>query len=222
MSEFFTPAEVAAYYASRVPAVRQTNARRWRGPCPVHNGENPSFSVDAATGLWHCFSGCSRGGDIIALEIELSGADFRTAKASVYDLTGRPPERVLSHQERRGAAFRHHQAKADAERAIAWRSGVLRDAERLLATLKAESLNPDVGEEDIGDTIGAIHRLAERVRGLRGNALMIGFRRQLAHDPRGTERTIAESRADTAHAEQIAAECVRLLERAALRDRAAA
>lgn len=219
MSESFTPPEVSSYYAARVPAVRQTHARHWRGPCPIHHGDNASFSVDAEIGLWHCFSGCSRGGDIITLEIELYGSDFRTAKAAVFDLIGRPPDCVLSLQERRDAVFRHHRAKVDAERATAWRAGVLNDAESLLATLKAEFLNPDVKEDDIGDTIGTIHRLAEHVRGLRGQALIEGFRRQLAHDRRGTERTILESRADRAHAERIAVECVHLLERAAPGDR---
>lgn len=38
--------------------------------CPVHNESNPSFHVEDAKGLWHCFS-CGEGGDVIKL-IELT------------------------------------------------------------------------------------------------------------------------------------------------------
>ena len=81
--------EVASYYAARVPKVRQTKGREWRGPCPVHNGKRDSFAVDAETGRACCHSECGRGWDPFSLEMELSGTDFKTAKAQVFRLVGR-------------------------------------------------------------------------------------------------------------------------------------
>ena len=38
------------------------------GPCPVHGGDNPgAFVVHEDRGLWHCFSACGRGGDVVDL-----------------------------------------------------------------------------------------------------------------------------------------------------------
>lgn len=38
----------------------------YRAKCPLHNDNNPSFSMNAVTGLWICHSGCGKG-DIIRL-----------------------------------------------------------------------------------------------------------------------------------------------------------
>lgn len=50
-----TPAEVSACYASCAPRVRQPG-HEWRGPCPIHDGRDDNFAVDADTGLWFCHS----------------------------------------------------------------------------------------------------------------------------------------------------------------------
>ena len=62
-----TPAEVSAYYAARVPGLRQ-RGREWRGPCPIHNGQDDNFCVEADTGLWFCHSQCSDGGSVYDLD----------------------------------------------------------------------------------------------------------------------------------------------------------
>ena len=87
----FTHSEIRSYYASRVPALKQTNAKHWRCPCPIHNGKGENFSVDSDSGLCYCFSQCGKGWDVIGIEQELTGADFRTAKMAVWELVGRPP-----------------------------------------------------------------------------------------------------------------------------------
>lgn len=87
----FTPSEVQSYYASRIPAVRITSHREWRGPCPVHQGKRDSFSVNAETGFAVCHSECGgRGWDLISLEMELSALDFPKAKEAVFRAVGRP------------------------------------------------------------------------------------------------------------------------------------
>lgn len=87
----FTPPEVGHYYAVRVPTLNQCG-KEWRGPCPVHQGKDPNSSVNAETGLAQCHSQCGRGWDLISLEMELAGVDFRQAKERVFDLLGRPRE----------------------------------------------------------------------------------------------------------------------------------
>ena len=85
----FTAADVAAYYAARVPNLKQRRATQWRSPCPIHHGKDHNFAVNPDTGLWFCHSACGCGGDILSLEMALTGADFKTAKAEVFRLVGR-------------------------------------------------------------------------------------------------------------------------------------
>jgi DNA primase len=85
----FTTSEVHTYYASRVPGLKQAG-KELRGPCPVHKGKDPNFSVNMETGLAQCHSQCGRGFDLISLEMELAGVAFPQAKERVYDLIGRP------------------------------------------------------------------------------------------------------------------------------------
>ncbi|HTQ54028.1 MAG TPA: DUF927 domain-containing protein [Bryobacteraceae bacterium] len=85
----FTAGEISAYYAVRVPHLKQ-RASEWRGPCPIHKGKRDSFAAEAETGQWFCHSTCGRGGDILDLEMALTGADFKTAKAAIFDILGRP------------------------------------------------------------------------------------------------------------------------------------
>lgn len=85
----FTPSEVSTYYAIRVPDLKQSGGE-WRGPCPNHKGTDANFAVEADTGLWTCHSRCGRGGDILALEVELTSRSFQAAKAEVYRIVGRP------------------------------------------------------------------------------------------------------------------------------------
>jgi DNA primase len=90
----FTSGEVSAYYAARVPNLKQRRVAEWRGACPIHHGKDDNFAVNSVTGESFCHSICGRGWDIIGLEMVLTGADFKTAKAEVFRLVGRiEPER---------------------------------------------------------------------------------------------------------------------------------
>jgi len=48
------------------------------GPCPVHGGDNPrAFVVSLKKNLWHCFTQCDAGGDIVELVRRLDGKTYR-------------------------------------------------------------------------------------------------------------------------------------------------
>src|ERR1035437_5840088 len=93
----FTPEEISIYYAEQVPLLRQSEAAEWRGPCPIHEGTNDSFVVQAETGLWYCHSDCGIGGDILELEEALTERAFTTCMVEVYQRVGR-----LESEERNG------------------------------------------------------------------------------------------------------------------------
>ncbi len=48
------------------------------GLCPFHEEKSPSFYVNVATGLFHCF-GCQQGGDVYSFVREIDGLSFREA-----------------------------------------------------------------------------------------------------------------------------------------------
>ncbi|MDQ4028457.1 MAG: DNA primase [Actinomycetota bacterium] len=43
--------------------LKRSGGHTFKGLCPLHSEKTPSFTVDAAKGLWHCF-GCGEGGNI--------------------------------------------------------------------------------------------------------------------------------------------------------------
>jgi KaiC/GvpD/RAD55 family RecA-like ATPase len=85
----FNKGEIETYYRARVPKLITVQGKL-RGPCPVHRGKDPNFSIDWETGQSYCHSQCSRGFDMLSLERELFGIDFIKAKAEVFRLIGRP------------------------------------------------------------------------------------------------------------------------------------
>jgi DNA primase len=58
-------------------ALRRAGAR-YSGRCPFHEERTPSFSVNAADKLYHCF-GCGKGGDVITFVRETENLDFAGA-----------------------------------------------------------------------------------------------------------------------------------------------
>jgi DNA primase len=54
--------------------LRKSGAR-YTGRCPFHEERTPSFSVNAADKLYHCF-GCGKGGDVISFVRETENLDF--------------------------------------------------------------------------------------------------------------------------------------------------
>lgn len=61
------------------------SGKTYRGPCPLHGGEGPNFSVDPSRGIFKCFV-CDEGGDVFAFVMKRLGMDFPSA---VRHLAGR-------------------------------------------------------------------------------------------------------------------------------------
>ncbi len=51
------------------------SGKSYSGLCPFHKEKTPSFSVDPAKQLYHCF-GCSEGGDVISFIEKMENLDF--------------------------------------------------------------------------------------------------------------------------------------------------
>jgi len=68
------------------------SGQRLTGLCPFHDERTPSFSVNAAEKVYHCF-GCGVGGDVITFLEEKEGLDFAGAVESLADRYGVELER---------------------------------------------------------------------------------------------------------------------------------
>lgn len=62
---------------SRTVVLKQKGRLFW-GRCPFHGEKTPSFKVDPATGLWHCF-GCGAGGDAFGFIMRAENVEFPDA-----------------------------------------------------------------------------------------------------------------------------------------------
>jgi DNA primase len=79
--------------------------RNFKGLCPFHAENTPSFVVFPDTGTWHCFGACSEGGDIFTFVMKREGWDFRIAleelaRRAGVELRERTPEQEAEDQER--------------------------------------------------------------------------------------------------------------------------
>jgi DNA primase len=56
------------------------------GPCPIHNGENPTqFRVSVSKNCWNCFGECKRGGNILDFVSLMENVSIRDAAIRVSD-----------------------------------------------------------------------------------------------------------------------------------------
>jgi DNA primase len=63
------------------------SGRTYRGPCPLHGGDGPNFSVDPERGIFKCFV-CGEGGDVFSFPMKLLGLDFIDAVKYVAERCG--------------------------------------------------------------------------------------------------------------------------------------
>ncbi|MGK5095011.1 CHC2 zinc finger domain-containing protein, partial [Deltaproteobacteria bacterium TL4] len=62
--------------------VLKQQGKEWKGLCPFHQEQTPSFSVNPQKGVWNCL-GCHQGGDLIDFIRKKEGVDFTTAVGSL-------------------------------------------------------------------------------------------------------------------------------------------
>ena len=75
--------DIAAEYMQ----VRKAGSARFKALCPFHQEKTPSFSIDAAKNLVHCF-GCGKGGDAIWFIQEIESLTFVEAVERLAEKTG--------------------------------------------------------------------------------------------------------------------------------------
>lgn len=74
--------DLVALVGERV--VLKHKGRLWWGNCPFHGEKTPSFKIDPATQLWHCF-GCGLGGDAFGFTMRIDNVDFPDAVRLLAD-----------------------------------------------------------------------------------------------------------------------------------------
>jgi DNA primase len=63
------------------------SGKTFRGPCPLHGGQGPNFSVDPARGVFKCFV-CGEGGDVFSFPMKQLGLGFLDAVRYVAERAG--------------------------------------------------------------------------------------------------------------------------------------
>ncbi|OUO88924.1 DNA primase [Gordonibacter sp. An230] len=89
--------DIVAVIGERTP-VKQRGRDFWCC-CPLHNEKTPSFKIDPALQLWHCF-GCGEGGDVFAFVMKSEDLSFpeavrrlaERAHIEISESGGRPGE----------------------------------------------------------------------------------------------------------------------------------
>ncbi len=76
----------------------------WKACCPFHNEKTPSFSVNPARQIFHCF-GCGVGGDAVKFLMMFENLDYPTALRRLADMNGVP---VIEEEENPEMARRRH------------------------------------------------------------------------------------------------------------------
>jgi len=83
---------------SRYVSLKKAGAS-YKGKCPFHKDDTPSFVVNAEKGLWHCF-GCGEGGDIVGFLMKIEKIPFIEAARRLADEAGIPFETSGSEDDR--------------------------------------------------------------------------------------------------------------------------
>jgi len=77
------------------------------GPCPVHGGDNPNaFVINLSKNIWHCFTQCNAGGDVVKLVRRLDSKTYRQTALYLASLANIPKASSLVHQTHMKKTFR--------------------------------------------------------------------------------------------------------------------
>ncbi|HKK26992.1 MAG TPA: DNA primase [Gemmatimonadota bacterium] len=146
--------------------------KTYRGPCPLHGGEGPNFSIDPSRGIFKCFV-CGEGGDVFGFVMKLLGLDFPSAVRYVAERAGVPiPE---DDEEREDP---HAPVREAAAFAAEWFAARLADPEAGAPAreyLRGRGVDQEVAEEHgLGFAPDAWRSLrdAARARGMEDEVLL--------------------------------------------------
>jgi len=65
------------------------------GPCPIHKGSNPTqFRVSIAKNIWHCFSECKHGGNVLDFIAKMEDVSIHAAAVKAIEWFSLDPETV--------------------------------------------------------------------------------------------------------------------------------
>ena len=103
---------------SSYTALKKASGTTFKGLCPFHSEKTPSFTVDAAKGLYHCF-GCSEGGNLYHFVQKIENLPFPDAVEWLARKVGfdlRYEEARPGDEQRRGLKARIVAANEEAAR----------------------------------------------------------------------------------------------------------
>jgi DNA primase len=67
------------------------------GPCPIHKGENPTqFRVSISKNIWHCFSECKHGGNVLDFVAKMEDASIHAAALKAIEWFHLDPDAMSS------------------------------------------------------------------------------------------------------------------------------
>jgi len=118
--------------------LRRSGGTSHSGLCPFHDERSPSFSVDAAKKVYHCF-GCQEGGDAFTFVQKLDGLDFVGALEFLADRYKVPLEvaeedpRAAERRQRRERLLELLERAATFYVRMLWESDEAANARRYLA-----------------------------------------------------------------------------------------
>jgi DNA primase len=63
------------------------------GPCPIHKGSNPTqFRISISKNIWHCFSECKHGGNVLDFIAKMEDASIHAAALKAIEWFNLDPE----------------------------------------------------------------------------------------------------------------------------------